>query len=477
MFQKRMQKIMILRQKERSLKHPFQTGVSANARIALSHANDLDLKIGAETTLLTPSQGDPNRLNISHSSPNLVDSAVDLVTHLFHGILYEKRLSATVRLLFLRLQVAVMREVIADPCGFTVNIHPARTLVALMNSCAMGFDGAMVSGTDLENEIERVMQFLEQSFPAGRLVFEQACLIFQKFLSGFQMPIQSQPDDLIASLQKERREAYVLIHDMLQGLSVHSEVKNFLFSVWSDVLALTKIYHGPDHANTLAMQNVVNGLIWTSGAKKTRRSRARVISDVSLLLKQMRTGMTLIGLSLDQQKHYIDAISPSMIDAFLSVCTHSPSDKVNPSKPVALDMPVKSQPQAAYMVNDPGVNGLMVTEIDEPSDTDWAMFEKSMDHPTELDDKSAEFPEHLLDKYPSIKANIIGLWGTVKLSNYLSLIFENNRDQVRSGFPLDVTALLLKIYHENIKFLESKNIQTDDSSLITQLKWNLPKNF
>ena len=324
-------------------------------------------------------------------------------------------------------------------------------------------------------------------------------------------PVQSPPEILHSTFQKMQGQAYALIHDMLQGLSVHGEVRDFLLSIWSNVLALTMMHYGPHHANTLAMQKAANELLWISGAKTTRRKRFRVINDVKLLLQQLRAGMTLIGLSIEQQQSYIDVISTSMVDAFLSGSGNSKPDKSIPpqtlGKPAESHNPSPSPSPSLVLHHD--VKGLNVTEMDDPPDSVWRMFDESNAHPPDIHDRSEElrehlfdtypqltekfdethdapsdvndpfkkFPEHLLDKYPQIKENIVRHWGTVKLEKYLSLILENNRDQVRSGFSLDVADFLLKLYYKNIACLESKNIRIDDYDLITKLKWQLPKNF
>ncbi len=311
---------------------------------------------------------------------------MDLAVHLFQTVLQKDRLSSSVRLLFARLQVLVMREAIANPRGFTDDIHPARTLVALMDSCTVGIEGAMVSGADLENEIERVVLFIEQSNPVGRAVFEQAYLDFQSFLSGFRTPHASPPDKSGAVFKKEQREAYaieytLLIRDMLKGLTIDSKVKDFLFSVWADVLALAALSHGPHHANTMALQKVVNDLIWNSGAKTTRRSRSRVINDVSLLLKQLHAGMTLLGLSVDQQKIHIDSISPPMVDAFMSPGASPKSDTPIPPTPVSKPPVQTHTVPGTCAVHDLDTNGLEVTEQVESSVSVWSLFDEVTDKP------------------------------------------------------------------------------------------------
>ena len=302
------------------------------------------------------------------------DDAVNLVTLLFKNILQDDRISPQMRLLFARLHVVIMRAALAEPRAFATDVHPARALVALMVSSVMGLEGDQVAKLDLEAAITQVVLFIEQASPAGQAVFEQMHRDFQKFLASVPTSEYTRPQAMTSDMDtlpmplREDRAAFATeyaswIKDTLKGLSVRPEVLSFLGTVWVDVLAMTAFYRGRHHAETIAFKKAVIDLIWLSGAKTTRRSRSRVIGEVQTLLQQLRTGMTLIGLSFDEQKVHLDAISSSMVDAFLAVGKHSGTPPPPQTTPTA----------RMCSVHEYDLRGLDVSE--HQSESVWSLFE------------------------------------------------------------------------------------------------------
>ena len=78
-------------------------------------------------------------------------------------------------------------------------------------------------------------------------------------------------------------------------MPVREEIREFLFKVWAEVLALSAVRNGPQHEETLALKNSASELVWAASAKPNRNDRARVIQDLPRLLQRLRQGMTLRG--------------------------------------------------------------------------------------------------------------------------------------------------------------------------------------
>ena len=55
-----------------------------------------------------------------------------------------------------------LREALADPVFFESLDHPARQLIDGMGSCVMGFAAASRTDKELENEIKRIVQTVDQ---------------------------------------------------------------------------------------------------------------------------------------------------------------------------------------------------------------------------------------------------------------------------------------------------------------------------
>jgi hypothetical protein len=192
-----------------------------------------------------------------------------------------------------------------------------------MGSCVMGFDAAAIGGTALETEIKRVVQVIEQYPETGRRVFQLVYDEFQRFLSRF-LTEKGQTQRLVSVAQQvEQKETLAIqytieMRSMLADMPVREEIREFLFKVWAEVLAMSAVKSGPQDEETLALKKAATDLIWAASAKPNRGERARVIQDLPQLLQRIRQGMSLVGIQGKDQEAHIKAIGDTLADAFLS---------------------------------------------------------------------------------------------------------------------------------------------------------------
>lgn len=261
-------------------------------------------------------------------------ATIEIVALMFQSILAEERIPPAVRVWFARLQMPVLRVAIAEPEFFGSLEHPARQLIDRMGSCVMGFDAATIGGTALETEIKRVVQVIEQYPETGRRVFQLVYDEFQRFLSKFLT--ETGPTQRLVSVaqQVEQKETLAIqytieLRSMLADMPVREEIREFLFKVWAEVLALSAVKNGPQHEDTLALKSCASELVWAASAKPNRNERARVIQDLPRLLQRLRQGMTLAGIQGKAQEGHIKAIGDTLADAFLSKTEAIPHDRID----------------------------------------------------------------------------------------------------------------------------------------------------
>jgi len=250
-------------------------------------------------------------------------ATIEIVALMFQSILAEERIPPAIRVWFARLQMPVLRVAIAEPEFFGSLEHPARQLIDRMGSCVMGFDAATIGGTALEIEIKRVVQVIEQYPETGRRVFQLVYDEFQKFLSKFLTEKAPTQRLVTVAQQVEQKETLAVqytieLRSMLADMPVREEIREFLFKVWAEVLALSAVKNGPQHEDTLALKNSASELVWAASAKPNRNERARVIQDLPRLLQRLRQGMTLVGIQGKAQEGHIKVIGDTLADAFLS---------------------------------------------------------------------------------------------------------------------------------------------------------------
>ncbi|MCM2355743.1 MAG: DUF1631 domain-containing protein, partial [Arenimonas sp.] len=212
--------------------------------------------------------------------------------------------------------------------------HPARLLIDRMGSCVLGFDATAINGSALELEIKRVVQMIEQYPETGRRVVQLVYEEFQKFLSRF-LTEKADTQKLVSVAQQvEQKEAMAIqytieLRKMLDGLPVRDEVRQFLFKVWAEVLALAAVRRGPQHAETIGLKKCAADLVWSASAKPNRAERAKVIADLPQLLQRLRAGMGLLGLDQAEQEKHIKVLGDTLADAFMSKTEAIPQAQID----------------------------------------------------------------------------------------------------------------------------------------------------
>jgi hypothetical protein len=250
-------------------------------------------------------------------------ATIEIVALMFQAILQEDRIPPGIRVWFARLQMPVLRVALEEPDFFGTLNHPARQLIDRMGSCVMGFDSSGVQNVALEGEIKRVVQVIEQYPETGKRVYQLVYDEFQKFLAKFLTEKGNTQKVVSVAQQVEQKETLTIqytieMRNMLKDMPVRNEIRDFLFKVWAEVLAVAAVRKGPQHAETLELKKSSSELVWAASAKPNRSDRAKVIADLPKLLQRLRSGMTLLGVAPTQQDAHIKTVSDTLADAFMS---------------------------------------------------------------------------------------------------------------------------------------------------------------
>ena len=248
---------------------------------------------------------------------------IELIALMFQSILQEDRIPPGIRVWFARLQMPVLSVALADPDFFNRLDHPARLLIDHMGSCALGFDASGISTEALETEIKRVVQVVEQYPETGERVYQRVYEEFKEFLKRKLTQKASTQKVVGVAQQVEQKETLAIqctieLRNQIKDMPVRDEIRDFLYKVWAEVIAVASMRQGGQHAQTLQLKKTAVDLIWAASAKPNRADRARVIADLPELLKSLRTGMSLLGLSEQNQDEHLKLISDTLADAFMS---------------------------------------------------------------------------------------------------------------------------------------------------------------
>ncbi len=316
-----------------SSRQPLRASPGLAAAIALRPPVDMNAYSGAGTILQDYTPAGVARVadRLREQTVELKKKAetksekatIEIVALMFQAILQEDRIPPGIRVWFARLQMPVLRVALEEPDFFGTLDHPARQLIDRMGSCVMGFDASGIQGGSLEGEIKRVVQVIEQYPETGKRVYQLVYDEFQKFLAKFLTEKSSTQKVVSVAQQVEQKETLTIqytieMRNMLKDMPVRDEIREFLFKVWAEVLAVSAVRNGPQHAETLQLKRSASDLVWAASAKPNRTDRARVIADLPNLLQRLRSGMTLLGFAPSQQDVHIKTVSDTLADAFLS---------------------------------------------------------------------------------------------------------------------------------------------------------------
>lgn len=248
---------------------------------------------------------------------------IEVVALMFQSILSEDRIPPAMRVWFARLQVPVLRVALAEPEFFSDVAHPARQLIDRMGGVVLGFDTAAIQGSALEAEIRRVVQVIEQYPETGQRVFQLVLAEFETFLSRFLTAPQATSRIVTVAQQVEQKETMAIqytieLRNLLKDMPVRGEIRSFLFKTWAEVLALSAVRSGAQHADTVGFKRAATDLVWAASAKPQRAERAQVIQSLPSLLQRLRQGLSLLGVTGAPQDAHIKILTDTLADAFLS---------------------------------------------------------------------------------------------------------------------------------------------------------------
>ena len=248
---------------------------------------------------------------------------VEIVALMFQAILAEERIPAVVRVWFARLQIPVLRVAMVEPDFFGSMDHPARQLIDRMGACVLGFDAAGLEGGRLEAEIRRVVQVIEQYPETGKRVFQLVFEEFKKFLSRHLTGTDVAKRLVSVAQQVEQKEALSIqytieLRKLLDTMPVTDEIREFMFKVWADVMAMSAVRNGGQHAETLALKRTATDLVWAASPKPTSRERTAVVQGLPNLLARLRKGMDMLAMNTEQQEVHIKSVNDAVAQAFLN---------------------------------------------------------------------------------------------------------------------------------------------------------------
>lgn len=265
---------------------------------------------------LTADAAAPSPLALSEQIGEKADPrnrvTIDLVGLVFDYILREELLPKEMRTLLARLHVPFLRAAVLDPTLLQERNHPARSLLDRLGTLG----AAMLPGaTDLlalRDEASRLVEQVRQGFETNVQVFASA----ERELDSVVSTMLERADPLYASLRDavaaaDASDAQLsglqkTLKVLLAPLQLDPRLTAFIETVWIKVMLRQE---GDAVDVTLLAE-----LVWSAQEKAAPAERTVLMRALPGLVRRIRAGIALLGLSAEQSQAALDQLAAVHMD-------------------------------------------------------------------------------------------------------------------------------------------------------------------
>jgi hypothetical protein len=249
---------------------------------------------------------------------------MDVIALLFDYIFRDRSIPDSLRNLFGKLQVPIVKAALLDRSFFSDKKHQARQLLDNLAEAAVG----ATHDDDYQEAFARLSTELVddicRDFEIDVAVFRAANQKLAAFIESERQKVaDATSDDVAEALQAEEGEAdrsYVraFLRDHLAGIEVPFEVRGFVETTWADLLALQRREHGEDSNEWKAAVATLDDMLWSIAAKERSAQKARLTKMIPSLIGALRKGCVTLNVPTDRSRLFFEALYQLHIAAIKS---------------------------------------------------------------------------------------------------------------------------------------------------------------
>ncbi len=239
---------------------------------------------------------------------------MDVIALLFDYIFRDPSIPDSLRNLFGRLQVPIVKAALLDRSFFSDRKHPARRLLDQLADAAVGAGSDEHYRDAFRQVATEVIDDVCLRFEIDISVLSSAVQRLETFIDSERTTTATALDsDVAAALAAEESEAdrsfvRALVRDRLAGLDLPFDVRSFAESVWADYLAEIRRDHGADSAAWNHALGTLDDLLWSIVAKERTGQKARLAKMIPALVVSLRKGCTALKVSAERAKAFFDSL-------------------------------------------------------------------------------------------------------------------------------------------------------------------------
>src|SRR5438552_1533018 len=239
---------------------------------------------------------------------------IDVIALLFDYIFRDPSIPESLRRLFGRLQVPILKAALLDRTFFSDKKHAARRLLDHLAGAAIGATSDEGYRAGLELVAAGVIEEVCRDFKVDVAIFDGADAKLQEFIDAEQRKAAALLDrDVAAALVAEESEAdrthvRALIRDKLAGITVPFEVRGFAETIWADYLTQVRQREGAQSDAWRDGVKILDDLLWSITAKERNAQKTRLAKMVPALIRGLRSGGAAVQVREDRLQPFLEAV-------------------------------------------------------------------------------------------------------------------------------------------------------------------------
>lgn len=240
--------------------------------------------------------------------------SMDVVALLFDYIFRDGSIPDSLRELFGRLQVPVVKVGLLDRAFFSDRQHPARKLLDHLAAAAIGATSEIRYFEAFRSLADSIVNDICGTFEIDVAVFADADRRLTAFIESERRSTETaaQPDIVEANETEDREQDRSAVtralRDRLAGTEVPFEVRSFLETVWVDHLTAIRQRDGAGGTALERGLSLVDDLLWSIAVKERTAQKARLTKMIPALVVGLRTGAKSAGADDARMKPFFDAL-------------------------------------------------------------------------------------------------------------------------------------------------------------------------
>jgi len=270
---------------------------------------------------------------------------MDVIALLFDYVFRDPSIPESLREIFGRLQVPVVKVGLLDRTFFSDREHPARKFLDHLASAAIGATGDARYFDAFQRTATTVVDDVCYSFEIDVAAFAQADRKLTAFIESEARSTESAAStDVAAALANESQEedrsvVRAVLRDKLGGIEVPFEVRSFAETVWADYLASVRRRDGAASEALTRGLKTVDDLLWSITAKERTAQKARLTKLVPGLVVSLRNGCKALGVEAERTKPFFDELYRLHIEAIKPSAAKAAAEAAPPAAPPATGLP------------------------------------------------------------------------------------------------------------------------------------------